>query len=117
MEFREIKDGYVTLDLDPDDSAVLAAVCRVANAYLLGSEPTVNPFDTLGDKGLLASTVEAYRAVFEAGMTASVALFNLPIREIPDLTLTALRVRGPGWNRAQRDVPLPAQKSEADNAI
>lgn len=110
MEFREIKDGYVTMEIDPDDAALLAAACRVADAYLHGSEPTVNPFDTLGDKGLLASTVAAYRAVFEAGMTASLALFNLPIREIPDLTLTALRARGPGWNRAQRDVPLPAQE-------
>lgn len=117
MEFREIKDGYVTLEIDPDDAALLAAACRVAGAYLQGSVPTVNPFDTLGEEGLLTSTLAAYRAVFDAGMTASVALFNVPVKEIPDLTLTALRLRGPGWNRAQRDVPSPAQESESGDAV
>jgi hypothetical protein len=114
MEFREISDGRMTLLLDPDDAAILAAACQVAEDMLLGCQPSESAFRALGEEGTLASLLGAYRAGFEASMTAAVALFNLPPPTIPDCTLAALRARGPGWRRPQRNVPVPADEGHAE---
>ncbi len=115
MELREIKDGSVTLDLDPDEAALLAAACKIASYY--ADEPgctlTPNPLDALGHDQAAGIALAGYAAMFEAGMTASVALWNVPVRDIPNLALSALRVRGQGWRFPQRDVPIPAQEEAA----
>ncbi len=119
MELREIKDGSVTLELDPDEAALLAAACKIASYY--ADEPgctlTPNPLDALGHDQAAGIALAGYAAMFEAGMTASVALWNVPGRDIPNLALSALRVRGQGWRRPARTVPSTAQKSEAGDAV
>ncbi len=119
MEFREIKDGSVTLELDPDEAALLAAACKIASYY--ADEPgctlTPNPLDALGHDEAAGIALAGYSAMFEAGMTASVALWNVSGREIPNLTLSALRVRGQGWRRSARTVPSPAQESETSDGV
>jgi len=114
MELREIKDGSVTLELDPDEAALLAAACKIASYY--ADEPgctlTPNPLDALGHDQAAGIALAGYAAMFEAGMTASVALWNVPVRDSPNLALSALRVRGQGWRFPQRDVPVPTQEAE-----
>jgi len=114
MQFMEIKDGHVTLEFDPDEAALLAAACKIASYY--ADEPgctlTPNPLDALGHDQAAGIALAGYAAMFEAGMTASVALWNVPVRDNPNLTLSALRVRGQGWRFPQRDVPIPTQEAE-----
>jgi len=119
MELREIKDGSVTLELDPDEAPLLAAACKIASYY--ADEPgctlAPNPLDALGHDQAAGIALAGYAAMFEAGMTASIALWNVPVRDRPNLALSALRVRGQGWRRPERTVPSPAQKSEAGDAV
>ena len=91
MEFREIKDGSVTLELDPDEAALLAAACKIASYY--ADEPgctlTPNPLDALGHAEAAGIALAGYSAMFEAGMTASVALERFRTRNTQPHTFSA----------------------------
>ncbi len=105
MQYTQIKDGSMTMEFDPDEAALLAAACRIAHFY--ADEPGCtlvdNPLDALGGAEATSLALAGYAAMFEAGMTASVALWNVSVREIPNINLTALRKRGTGWRKTPPD--------------
>ncbi len=115
MEFTQIKDGSVTMEIDPDDAALLAAACKIAHFY--ADEPGCtlgdNPLDALGGAEATSLALAALASMFEAAMTASVALWSVSVREIPNLTLTGLRERGTGWRKTPPDKEPTRTEGEA----
>jgi len=105
MELTQIKAGSVTMEFDPDEAALLAAACRIAHFYAdeAGCTLVDNPLEALGGAEATSLALAGYAAMFEAGMTASVALWNVSAREIPNISLTGLRKRGTGWRKTPPD--------------
>jgi len=98
MRLCEIDDLRVTIELLPEDCAMLAAACGVAGDCADGSStPTGETLDHLRATGGNEGALTAFAAMFEAaGMAASVH-YELPPKRAVALSLAALRRQPVVW--------------------
>jgi len=105
MELRQIEDGKVTVELNPDDCARLAAACETAAAVADGgSSPSPDTRARLTAGGVNEGMYTALAAAFEAAGLAASVLFAMPIEKIAAHTLAAERGRGPTWYATPVDI-------------
>lgn len=98
MNLRQIEDGAVTVELNPDDCAVLAAACELASITVDGSGPTEATLARLHLSEHSATPLSALASAFAAAWVASHALAEMPTATAASCTLTARRGRGPTWH-------------------
>lgn len=86
MEIREIADGVITIEMQPEEAMVLAIACRVAE------EAAYSGNQHIRDGKMAEKRYVMYRAIFEALAVAGSAQYSIIDKgELKAAALTAMR--------------------------